>query len=213
MRRYYKNPKQLCSGLCAIGVSAQLAERGRSEEQYFGIGSYKSLGLIDIAQSPIVWVNAGIWDTGDKVFYKTVYGVPDSRDLPRLQLVAVRIKSFPLFGKALDARWEPIDDTGIAQALTNDIAIRAPIMKLGRFHTDPIIVSYGTGYWLIIDGRTTDLEAFGRIPSLEEWFLYETVAKRLLATPLTYQKPEIDRSHAITLPQGNTNDYTSKTNP
>ena len=92
MRRYYKKPEQLCSSLCAIGVHAQLAERGRSEEQYFGIGSYKSLGLIDIAQSPIGWVNAGICDTGDKVFYKTVYGVPDSRDLPRLEIDAVRLE-------------------------------------------------------------------------------------------------------------------------
>jgi hypothetical protein len=38
---------------------------------------------------------------------------------------------------------------------------------------------------LIIDGQPTDLAVSGRIPSLEEWSLYEAIAKRLLATPLT----------------------------
>jgi hypothetical protein len=185
MKRYYKKPEQLCKSLGVIGVHAQLAVKGRSEERYFGVGSYKSLGLIEISQSPIGWVNPGKCDTGDKVFYKTVYGVPDSRNLPVLNIYALRNKSFPLFGKVLDVQWKPIDDTGIAKALTNDSAIRALIMKLGRFFTDPIVSSQGTGFWLIIDGQPTDLAVSGRIPSLEEWSLYEAIAKRLLATPLT----------------------------
>jgi hypothetical protein len=201
MRVYNQELERLRRGLCAIGVHAQSVERPTREKRYYGFRRSKSLGHIDIAQSPICWVNVLIDEDIDKELWETVYGVPDSRDLPKLEIRAVRTKSFPLLGKVLDVRWEPVDDSGISQALTNDLVLGDLIKKMGRFFTDPIITSrcssfrrfftdpsWNTSYWLIIGGLTTDIETV-RIPSQEEWSLYETIAKRLLATPLTYPKP------------------------
>ena len=51
-----KAREKIYSGLCAIGIPARLAEKGRPEEA-FGKGQGKSLGLIDIEEGPVRWIN------------------------------------------------------------------------------------------------------------------------------------------------------------
>ncbi len=50
-----KTRDKLCSHLCAMGVDARIAERGRLEERLRT--RWSSLGLIAIGNSPICWGN------------------------------------------------------------------------------------------------------------------------------------------------------------
>ena len=90
----------------------------------------------------------------------------------------------PLFGRVLDVQWKPVDRCGVAGALTSDPVIRSDIMKLGRWFKDPIVSSWGSGYWLIRGGINTDLRSSFFVPSRKEWALYETIARRLLNASL-----------------------------
>ncbi|GAG14225.1 unnamed protein product, partial [marine sediment metagenome] len=86
-----------------MGIDARMAERGQAME---GIGGIGSLGLIDISEGPIRWINVRKETDYDGDFeeidYYTDYGVPDpkletTRDLYGINTVPV--KSFPLFGR------------------------------------------------------------------------------------------------------------------
>jgi len=69
----------ICRGPRSFGIDAQMAPRGRAEED-IGEGS---LGVIDIPEGPIRWVNVRKIVTGggrsSTTDYYTDYGVPDSR--------------------------------------------------------------------------------------------------------------------------------------
>lgn len=172
-RRFFreeeKETEHLCEHLCQIGVHAQYTEEGR----------------IDITQSPIEWVWIEKYFVNDNVLCFYSCCVPDSRTLPNIEIHVVRIESFPLFWKILGVRWEPIDNIGIAQALINDPIIKSSVMKLRWFVFAPSIVSsgaWGNYYWKI----RCDTNGWVSHPSLEYWLLCETIAKRLLATPLIH---------------------------
>ena len=52
-----KTRDEVCSRLCVIGLDARMVERGPLLEDVVGDGAGKSLGLIEIRDSPICWVN------------------------------------------------------------------------------------------------------------------------------------------------------------
>jgi len=87
-----KTRGKMYARLCALGIRAQLAERGRPEEKFAGAHGY--LGLIDIAEGPIRWVNVrnvsgtigASHDQTAYVHYMIEYGVADSRDLPEVNV-------------------------------------------------------------------------------------------------------------------------------
>ena len=47
----------LCAGLRRLGMNAKLAQRGRPEERIALHADHLSLGIIDISQGPIRWIN------------------------------------------------------------------------------------------------------------------------------------------------------------
>ena len=49
-----KTRESFCAHLQSLGIDVHMAERGRAEEK---IGNAGSLGLIDVAEGPIRWVN------------------------------------------------------------------------------------------------------------------------------------------------------------
>jgi hypothetical protein len=51
-----KKRDDICARLCNLGIDAQMAEPNRDEEK---IGGKGSLGIIDIREGPIRWVNVG----------------------------------------------------------------------------------------------------------------------------------------------------------
>ena len=101
---FFPNAREdLCAGLRAIGVDAQIAGRGRPEEKTNG---HYSEGVIDVSEGPIRWVNVVSWGGGERDYYQTDYGVPDPRWLPRLNIRSIRMRSFPIFGRGINVRWK-----------------------------------------------------------------------------------------------------------
>ena len=171
------------AGLRKLGMDAKKTKYHRPEQDIAGgweTGYGYPLGLIDILEGSIHWVNVrkervstgqGGWVTS----YYTNYGVPDSRlgpNSPKIWLMAVRKKAFPLFGKVVDLRWKGRDfGSGILSRLSDDISLKYPIM---RGH-DLIIESQGSAGCWIISTRTGD------VPSIELWNCYQAIAQHLLA--------------------------------
>ena len=73
-----KTRDNLADALNALGVGAEIAERGRSEERA-GASWAQSLGVIDVAEGPVRWVNVvrqsnqygSRWWLGARRFRKT----------------------------------------------------------------------------------------------------------------------------------------------
>ncbi len=79
-----KTRDEVCEHLCALELDARMAERGRPEE-HITLGKGKTLGLIEIRDSPIRWVNVVKWKRGGgspvetETRYRNIYLVPDAR--------------------------------------------------------------------------------------------------------------------------------------
>lgn len=166
----------ICAELQALGIDAQMAERGRPEEEIEGGGS---LGLIDIPEGPIHWVN--VRKQRDRLSesvsytYHIDYGVSDPRlglASPEMYICSVRKKDFPLVGRVVDFYWEGDDSgLGIIERLKSDAVIKYAIMvsldvKI-RAHWDH-------GCWIISTETSVP-------PSEELWDCYQAIAQHLLA--------------------------------
>lgn len=168
----------ICAGLQALGIDAQMAARGRPEEN-IETGFYtQSLGMIDIAEGPIRWVNVRKRQPRGpdaSVAYYTDYGIHDSRlepDSPRPRIESVRIKTSPLVGQVVDLRWRGEDfGLGIMGRLNSDVSIKGPIMR----SRDVTIQAYSDHKCWTISTETRDR------PSGELWSCYHTMAQHLLA--------------------------------
>jgi len=180
-----KTRDELCARLCAMGIDARLAERGQVEEKFGGKGS---LGLIEIPERSIRWVNVrkvttssggGPYGGGSTTYYYTEYGVPDARlgpDSPGTRIKTIRVKSFPVFGKVIDLRWEGGDyGTGVIDRLNSDHQLKEPIMKS---HGVTITAISDYSCWIISTETETET---GDTPSRELWNCYEAIAQHLLA--------------------------------
>ena len=167
----------ICAGLRALGVDAKMAVRGRAEE-HSSAGTF-SLGVIDIPEGPIRWVNVyrveGDRRTGPPEYY-TEYGVPDPRlnmNSPWTEIKSVRKKNFPLVGKVVDLHWEGKDNgLGIILRLNSDTSIKEPIMKSG----DVKISNHRYLRCWIISPSV--------VVSRQPWNCYQRIAKHLLSAPL-----------------------------
>ena len=175
------NRDRICDRLGALGADARLAGRGRAEEQITNGIQCGSLGLIDIREGPIRWVNVRkVRQYGDpQGSHFTDYGVPD----PRLELYSrrpaiksVRTKEFPLVGRVIDLHWKGEDfGLGIISRLNSDFQLKRPIMS------SQDVKIYACGHhsdyhscWII------STETFDS-PSRELWNCYQSIAQHLLA--------------------------------
>ena len=176
----------ICAHLQTLGIDARMAERGRVEEKFGGEGS---LGLIEIPEGPIRWVNVrkvtSIGVQGGSSTYYTQYGVPDSRlepNFPRYRIKTVRVKTVPLVGRVVDLRWEGDDsDLGIISRLNSDAQLKQPIME----SRDVTVQAHSDHRCWIISTKTRD------VPSGELWNCYQTIACHLLGEWSTGHKLNI----------------------
>ena len=177
---------ELATALQALGIKAWMAERGRPEEKIYA-EDRMSLGVIDIADGPIRWVNVtrGTLDTEnetDTSFYLE-YGVPDPNvrvGFPELRLEAIPVYEpvpdrrwwflkFPVLGPVIGVRWEGQDfDLGIGEHLSQ-IGLVPAVSEI-RAYPD-------RGCWIL-----TVWEVLA--PSKQEWGCYQSIASHLLGTPL-----------------------------
>jgi len=99
-----KSRDELAYALNSVGVKTEMAERGRAEEKVEDSWHRRSLGVIDILEGSIRWVNILKRDAGQHNPPKwwVVLGIPDERPVSTRQqtkIKTVRKKTFPLFGK------------------------------------------------------------------------------------------------------------------
>ena len=184
----------LCTALQALGIQAQMAPRGRAEEKIYPRDrrSLGSLGVIDIAEGPIRWVNVtrGTLDTEnetDTSFYLE-YGVPDPNvrsGFPEVRLEAISVHEpvpdsrwwflkFPVLGPVIGVRWEGKDfGLGIAEHLSQNVLVPTAFSE-GSFE----IRAYpDRGCWTLTVNEVL-------APSKQEWDCYQSIASHLLGTTL-----------------------------
>ena len=122
-----KSRDELDDALNSLGVKAEMAERGRFEEKVEDSWYQRSLGVIDILEGSIRWMNVLKKDRNRKSppRWWIVLGIPDDRPVSTRQetkIKTVRKKSFPLFGKVVDVIWKGYDGgTDIVNTLSKDI--------------------------------------------------------------------------------------------
>ncbi len=141
-----------------MGLRVSMAERGRKEEK----SGYGSHGVIDIIDGPIQWVNVCIFSTGQNVVEDVVFGVPDPRITKihrKAGMRTVRVKSFPIFGRAVELHWK--GDWRLQRAisrLNEDASIKIPILESGDLK---ISVNTDLQSWIIHPNTVFPSVTFG----------------------------------------------------
>jgi len=178
-----KTRDNLARNLNTLGVRAELAERGRSEEKVENSWYQRSLGIIDIPDGLIRWVNILKKDSSGRSppQWWVIFGIPDERPLSNHKAVdikTVRKKSFPLFGKVVDVTWKGHDHhTGLIEVLSNDEAVKNLAKRIGNL----TIHSYAKefhGWTLQVDRRF--------VLTSQDWASIQKIASYILSSTRVY---------------------------
>ena len=122
-----KTRDDLAHALNSLGVRAEMAERGRVEEKINNSWINRSLGVIDLPEGPIRWINILKRDRSKNSPPKWWINlcIPDERPVlihKEVKVRTVRKKSFPLFGKVVDVAWKGEDyGTGLGPVHTSAV--------------------------------------------------------------------------------------------
>jgi hypothetical protein len=169
-----KTRDKVYTALKSIGVEAKLAENGRAEENIkcgFGI---HSLGIIDIGEGPIHWVNIRIDVNGTNWID---YGVPDprlSQSEPKVLIQARFQKTLFGLGRVVDLVWQGEDSSlGILHRLNSDMPLKNTLMRTNVYDFT-IINNNNPGCWIIS-------VAYPIPPTEELWNCYQSIAEHLLS--------------------------------
>ena len=183
-----KTRDSLCADLRALGINAQMSERGRSVEKVGKSWRGRSLGLIEVQDSPIRWVNVvdkpPILTTsqpGQQDAYANLYLVPDSTISKAGFAESFRVKNVPVFGHVVGVRWDGTLPSDIVEQLGEYLLLSKTLINLEE---DIRIESHPEyGYWSICSKRFKSSSFFSKrqpAPSREQWECYETIARHLL---------------------------------
>ena len=174
-----KTRDKLVQNLNSVGVTAVMAERGRVEEKVENSWYQRSLGIIDIPEGLVRWINI-LKKDGSKNSppqWWVVHGIPDERPIPKHQAVdikTIRRKTFPLFGKIVDVTWKGSDSgTGLADVLSNDEVVKNLVKNAGNL----TIHSYAKefqGWTLQVDRRFK--------PTNQDWATIQKIANHILSS-------------------------------
>ena len=162
-----------------IDVRAKMAERGHEKENIENSWYQRSLGVIDIAESSISWINILKQDGGknNPPRWWMVFGIPDDRSLeihPRTKIKTIRKKSFPLLGKVKDITWKGEDDgLGLINELSTDLEIKTLSKRVGNLEIKSQTDLF-KGWTLVIDRKFH--------PSHEDWKTIEKIANYALSS-------------------------------
>ena len=176
-----------CAHLQSLGIDAQMAPRGRAEENSFG-HPILSTGVIDIVEGPIRWVNVtratrDAPDEGNSTRH-LVYGVPDPKvrsEFPEVRLYAIPVRENEGFwprGRVIGVRWDGEDfGLGIVEHLNQNVIVPTAFLESLRVDSFEIWPYPDLGCWILT------VEDVLR-PSKQEWECYQSIASHLLETPL-----------------------------
>ncbi|MBI49895.1 MAG: hypothetical protein CL781_00990 [Chloroflexi bacterium] len=165
------------------GVKAQMATRGRLEEKVENSWYQRSLGVIDISNGPIKWINIlkrdRSKDSPPKWWF--VMGIPseDNRLVnQKLKIKTVRKKRFPLIGKVTGVTWKGDDDvTGLINTLAKDPEIEELSKKHGNLEIKSQSHDF-QGWTLTLDRKFA--------PTSKDWEVIQRIAYHIISAPMIY---------------------------
>ena len=175
-----KSRDELADALNSVGVKAEMAERGRAEEKVEGSWYQRSLGIIDIPEGSIRWVNILKKDrskhSGPR--WWVVLGIPDERSISshkEIKIKTVRKRTFPLFGKVVDVVWKGYDgNTGLVNTLSKDVPTKTLATRIGNLEVKSQANGL-QGWTLTVDRRFS--------PTSQDWETVEKIAGYILSSP------------------------------
>ena len=180
-----KSRDELTKSLIGIGIDAMMSERGLKEEKIGKSALRKSLGIINIQDQPVQWINVvkqnGSQHSPPKWFF--IYFIPDIRisDKNKIKIKTFRKRSFLwIFGKIIDVIWRGKDmNTGLSEILYNDLDIKNFIKKIGdiQIETHSDIVK---GWTIRLNRRHAGPPAVYS----ETWKNLQKITKQLLSLPI-----------------------------
>ena len=175
-----KSRDELIYALNSVGVKAEMAERGRAEEKVEDSWYQRSLGVIDILEGSIRWINILKKDAGQHNPPKwwVVLGIPDERSISshqEIKIKTVRKKTFPLFGKVVDVVWKGYDgNTGLVNTLSKDVTTKTLANRIGNLEVKSQANGL-QGWTLTVDRRFS--------PTSQDWKTVEKIASYILIAP------------------------------
>ncbi len=180
-----KSRDELTKSLIGIGIDAMMSERGLKEEKIGKSVLRKSLGIINIQDQPVKWINvvkqSGSQHSPPQWFF--IYFIPDIRisDRNKIKIKTFRKRSLLwIFGKIIDVIWRGKDmNTGLSEILYNDLDIKNFAKKIGDIqietHSD------------IVKGWTIRLNRRHAGPPVvysETWKNLQKITQQLLSLPI-----------------------------
>ena len=179
-----KSRDDMVQRLNATGVKATMSERGRPEEGIRSGRFHRSLGLIDIEEDVISWINVVRIKSRDKngpSRYRTVFAIPDATvpmDHEALKVATVRKKSFPIFGKVVGIHWQSEEKLNpLVELFTKDEEVESLVTEVGdvQIHTHPGI----------FQGWTIEILTVGSVfePHKIHWNVIHKIADYLTSSP------------------------------
>ena len=175
-----KTRDDLANALNLIGVKAEMADRERAEEKVENSWYQRSLGVIDIAEGPISWINILKKDPSkdSPPRWWIVMGIPDDSTVSirkQIKIKTKRKKSFPLFGKVIDVAWAGKDGgTGLAKTISDDTSTKTLATRIGNLEIKSQTEMF-QGWTLTADKQFS--------PTRQEWETIEKTAGYILSSP------------------------------
>ena len=175
-----KTRDNLTNALNSLGVKAEMAERKRAEEKIHNAWWNRSLGVIDLPEGPVRWINIIKKDQSkdSPPMWWINFCIPDERLISsrrEIEIKTVRKKTFPLFGKVVGVTWKGNDhSTGLVSRLSYDETAKNLATRIGNIK----IRSYSEefqGWTLQVDRRFK--------PTIQDWQTIQKIADYLLSAP------------------------------
>ncbi len=174
-----KSRDELAYSLRSAGVKAEMAERGRAEEKVENSWYQRSLGVIDILEGSIRWINILKKDGSNHSppRWWVVLGIPDERPTftrQQIKIKTVRKKTFPLFGKVVDVIWKGYDgSTGLINTLSKDAPTKTLAERIGNLEVKSEANGF-KGWTLTVDKRFS--------PTSQDWETLQKISSYILSS-------------------------------
>ena len=160
-----------------------MAERGRVEEKVEDSWYQRSLGVIDIPEGSIRWINILKKDQSkdSPPQWWVVMGISAESSMSNhrtVKIKAVRKKSFPLFGEVVDVIWKGNDGgTGLVNMLSNDPSTKTLAERIGNLEIKSQAERF-QGWTLTVDRQFS--------PASPNWATIEKITHYILSSPVRF---------------------------
>ena len=136
-----KSRDNLTKRLISLGIKAEMAERDVMQEKIGDEWWTRRLGVINIEDQPIKWINICKKDRSKNspAQWRYIFIVPNEilgLGKYKIKIKTIRKKSFPVFGKIVDTIWKGSDGRGLTNTLSNDIDIKNLAKRIGDIHVE-----------------------------------------------------------------------------